>query len=237
MTDRLTHGATRSALIANGYFPCAANGQSGYRYADEVGALLLIPQYGSSRGSPNVDANLGAVTICLRNPKARAAVVQIIGAKGLSKSPYRKDSGENITFIFAVSFYDGPFSRQTERLGGELDPAAAFDTCTRDGFGNCTSRVVTIGDAASWTNGSPLTVRYSSLPKLGSDEIDALMTEIERELSKHHTASAPVEAAQNSESATTTGTVYGRPPMEPWSANGAINPKGHANPWDSRGQR
>jgi hypothetical protein len=159
--------------------------------------------------------------------KARASVLKILAAHGLGKSPYRVDSAGNHTYIFAISYYDGPCARQSKPLGGELDPAVSFDTCTRDPYANFKSHVVRID--GEWVNGSPLTVKYESLPKL--EDIDVLWSEIDSELGKH---APPCEPAPKWEPPQQ---VYKRADMEPYSAAGAINPAAHANPWDNRARR
>jgi hypothetical protein len=164
-----TYGNTRLKLESTmGYAAASTNGSRSHRAHDEPAAILL--------GNPG--ANVGALTVSVRDTKARAEVLKILGKHGLSKSPRRVDSAENVTFIFALSAYDRPYSKQSKPLNGETDPAVSLDTFATD-QATRTETNYTLALNGEWVNGSPLSVPRGDLPTVDLDaifkDVDALL--------------------------------------------------------------
>jgi hypothetical protein len=224
MTDKLTYGATRAKLIANGYAPVSASAQQGHRVADEPAAIVLIPRHSDVRGMDS--RTVGALFVCVEDTKARAEIVKILASHGLGKSPVRVDSAGSLAYLFAITSYEEPYSQRSEPFVGETEAAVLLDTFTRENAAGIPESYIMRLDG-TWENGSPLTVRRGALPEINISEI---FHEIGKVLDKHTpTYEAPKLKPSKQQH-------YARPEMLPYSDSGSVSPGTHSNPFDNRSQ-
>jgi hypothetical protein len=191
-------GAVAQTLIDNGYAPTSAihPGSFGHRHADEPAAILLIPSYGDgASGLPTTD--VGALTVAVRDPKAREEVLRMFGKLGFAKSPTRKDSAGNLTFIFALNAYEVPASSRSKPFKGEFYAVISLDTFTR----NDLPKSYAVNIEGEWLNGSPLTVKREKLPTLENSDIEALFREVETIVNAGEPAYKPAQLSPEMQAA------------------------------------
>jgi hypothetical protein len=209
---RTTLGATAALLKANGYTPRALNGDDSYRFADDVAVVLCAPKSGG---------NLAALTVCVKDKAMRADVLALLARHGVGKGPVRTDSAGNETHVIALAEYAPMLSRQSKPFKDEDQPVLAFDCFTRMGL-ETASAVIRLDGI--W-RASLLDTPRDALPSLDETAIEAVFAHIDR---MHAPQSEYKLPPKNPNRATG---AYARGVIEPWSANGAVDPSSHRNPW------
>ncbi len=180
-TERLTHGSTRQVLEINGYMACSTSGAVGYRAADEDAAILLMNK-GECRLEDWPKRRVVALTICARNPKVRAELVELLKKYKLASNVVRTASDGSQTHLlrYRDDIYGGVgvFSRESPAADGETDPAVAVD-----GAGRCQAdghypppRVLRLDGDWGPKNASPLIVPRAELPEYS--ESDAFLNDM-----------------------------------------------------------
>jgi hypothetical protein len=179
-----TLGAVAHTLRANGYAPVAMDRSYGFMSADEPGAILTVPGYASECGLIDFDKRrVIAIAVTARGTEARADILKVLAKHGVGKGPVRVASDGAEYHVIRWDGYDVPRAT-TDKLPGELDPAAAVVSQVYDGKGKIQPALIRV-DHGTWRNSDLLKTKRSDLPALDTAKLATLFEEIKAVLRQH----------------------------------------------------
>jgi hypothetical protein len=176
----LTYGATRDRLLQNGYAAASLlrPDRHDFEVSDDPAAVMAIPRSHSWKLLPDNEARqIFAIVITTKDAALRKAIVTLFDALSIGGGPTCTNSAGAEIRIFRNSSHDPMLQRSSETVKGSVEPAVVLATWERRDprFPPISALIPLSGE---WKNGSPLTVKHSTLPELLDADAIRLFTSL-----------------------------------------------------------